>query len=260
MSDFLRASRIMYTGLFAWLSSRTVFVSTKIVTPVGFLAVLLQIVGQDNDERRFSGYLACASALLVMFGGMFGATSIVRHARAQGILQDASITPRSRIWVFTSVTPLAVIDGLITGLAVLLVADQLTGGAPRTDWTWVVVAFASTAVAAGVLGLAVAQVELLVPRNTGEFTTIVYTVTIILSGAIVLPSQMPGWMAQISRLWPMQNSMVSVRSAYVDGTFSMAPVLRELLIVILFVSVTLTVTESLRRYGRKAGRVVDPWI
>jgi ABC-2 type transport system permease protein len=235
---FWEGATLSYIALFRWLRPTT-YIASKIAMPL-FQMLFFTFIGTFGSSARGAAFYVVGNAVqIAAVSGIYGVTMSISGDRMNGTLPYLFGTPANRLMMFFGRAFIHVIDGylgVIIGFlwgAVLFHVDVARADLPVLALTVLV----TTASTSG-LGMLMGCVGL-VTRNVMFVNNAVYFLLLILSGANIPLSVLPGVLRDVSQGLPLTNGIAAARLIVSGaGISGVGPFLmRELLIGVCYVIV-----------------------
>ena len=200
---------VSFRALFGWLSP-WVYVPSLLAAPVFqilLFAYLGRTAGVASDQFYVIGNAVQYSAIPCLFA-MGQTVSGERWTQTLGLVLTS---PAARVPLFLGRALPVIVNGWVSSMVALVVGGLLLGVRfePATlAAIALVVAIASLSCTA--LGLVMAAVDLRV-REGAVLNNLVFGLLLILTGANVALSALPGWMAALGRVLPLTHAIEAAR-------------------------------------------------
>ncbi|MCX5381717.1 ABC transporter permease [Streptomyces sp. NBC_00083] len=200
---------ISYRALFNW-TTPPMFIGTLLVGPVLqllFFVFLGRELGVADDRFYLVGNAVLASSTACVYGG----TMAVANERRYGTLGAVLLSPRRRapLW-FGRALPY-VVNGLVVSAVTLAAACLVLGlSLPATALPGLALVLVAAAVACSAFGLALGALGLRF-RDVFLVSNVASSALLLLTGANVPRSSLPGWMRTAGDVLPLTHAADAAR-------------------------------------------------
>ncbi|MBO3747354.1 ABC transporter permease [Streptosporangiaceae bacterium NEAU-GS5] len=201
---------ISYRALFTW-TAPAMFVSSLFVVPVLQLLFFTHLGRQLGvaDDRFF---VIGGAVLSAGFPCVFGGTMAVANERAYGTLGAVLLTPGGRVALWAGRMVPYVLNGLIVAVFTLVTGVLiLRVRIAPADLLMIVPTLVTAAASCSALGLALGAIGLMA-RDVFMVSNLAMTVLLLVSGADVPRSALPGWMRAVGEVTPVTHAVVAARA------------------------------------------------
>lgn len=255
-SAYLRTAWTSYRWLLGWLRPGA-FLAAKVANPVGQVVLFSLLGAAVAGGRPASWYVVGNSLLICAFGGLYGLSITLSTARNAGLVGYLATAPRPPLWTLSAIALPHVLDGLLTGAALLTGGLLVTRTVPRAPLALLVCVLLAAASAAA-LGLVTSQLSLLARDGRGVLTNVVYLLTLLLCGANLAPDQLPAPLRPAAEVWPLRHAIDAARQA-VEGRWATADLAAELVVAAVLAAGAALGARRLQTAARRRG-TLDGWL
>jgi ABC-2 type transport system permease protein len=206
---FVIGGLLSYRALFNWLHP-AVYVPTMLGKPM-FQIVFFTLLGRYSAVAD-DGYFVVGNAVQASaMAGVFGMVMSLANEREFGTLSVVLATPANRFALFVGRALPVVGNGLFVSAFGFAMSFLVLGfRMPLAAVPAVAATTALTATSCAMFGLALGAVGLRV-RDLWVGSNLAYSLMLLLCGAIVPPSALPGWLAAVGRLLPLTHGIEAAR-------------------------------------------------
>lgn len=206
---FFVGGLISYRALFGWLNP-WVYIPSFLVMPI-FQILLFVYIGRSAKLESDSFYVIGNSIQFAAIPCLFAMANTVAGERYQQTLGYILITPARRLPLFLGRAVPVVSNGFFVSVFALVAGGAIVGiHVPAPAYPGIVLVIAVSAFACTGLGLINAGLGL-VARETAVLSNIFFGVLLVLSGADVPVSRLPGWLQTISEAIPLTHGIAAAR-------------------------------------------------
>jgi ABC-2 type transport system permease protein len=215
---FFVGGLLSYRALFSWIRP-SVYIPTMLISPV-FQTVFFTLLGRYSgvaDDTHFvvgNAILACAMA------GVFGMVMSLGNEREFGTLSAVLATPANRFALFCGRAWPVVANGVFVSAVSFTISSGLLGvTVPPPARPGIALTGLITAASCAMFGLALGSVGLRV-RDLWVGSNLAYYLLLLLCGANVPLSVLPGWLAAVARLLPLTHGIEAAGALAAGGRLS----------------------------------------
>jgi ABC-2 type transport system permease protein len=209
---------ISFRALFGWLTP-WVYVPTFLVAPI-FQILLFVYIGRSAKLESDSFYVIGNALQYAAIPCLFATANTIAGERYQQTLGYILITPARRLPLFLGRTLPVVTNGFAVSAFALVVGGLIVGThVPGTAYGPIALVIAVSAFSCTGLGLINAALGL-VARETAVLSNIFFGVLLILSGANVPVSSLPGWLQAVSVRIPLTHGIAAARRLAAGSSLS----------------------------------------
>jgi ABC-2 type transport system permease protein len=206
---FFVGGRLSYRALFNWLHP-AVYVPTMLGKPV-FQMVFFTLLGRFSGVADDTFFVVGNAVQACTTAAVFGMVMTLANEREFGTLSAVLATPANRIAVFCGRAVPVIANGIFVsaftfGAGFLLLGFRM----PLAAVPAVAATVAVTVVSCAMFGLALGSVAMRV-RDLWVGSNLANYLLLLLSGAAVPRSAMPGWVAEVARALPLTHGIEAVR-------------------------------------------------
>ncbi len=214
---FVVSSVFTYRALFHWLNPAS-YLAEKIGFPV-IQMTFFALLGRYGAAQPLDFYLV-GNALLVAYQAMFTVASAVSDERWQGTLPYVVCSPANRAVVFFGRGAGHAVDGMLTVVVAFAFAALAFGlDLSRTDLLGLALVIAVATFSASAFGLFLGALAYVV-LDANFVANLAMFVLLLVTGANVPLSDLPGFLRPISEVVPLTRSVAAARVLTGGGALS----------------------------------------
>jgi ABC-2 type transporter len=230
-------SPVPYLRLFAWLTPQA-FAASKVAGPIGQFLLYVYVV-RSSGVYSPAFVVIGSSALLAMFGGMYGITYSFLGARRLGVARDARMSPAGVLGLYVPLAVWATVDGIATSSAILGLGAAMFG-VHVSHPAGFAAALLATSASSAALGILTAAVSGYLRDDSGAVVNTVAFLSTVLSGAMIAVGDLPAWLRPASTVWPFAHGIAAARAA-ARGAGSAGQTALELLVALVLAAASVAV-------------------
>jgi len=207
---FFRGAALSYRALFRWFRPST-YLASKIVMPLAQM-IFFVFIGSFGGAAGPDFFIIGNAMQIAAVSGIYGVTMSIGGDRWDGTLAYLFGSPANRLVLFFGRSLVHIVDGML-GVAIAFTWGVLLFGlrfAPDRLGLLSVAVLTAVFSTSG-LGLLMGCVGL-ITRNVMFVNNTIYFLLLLLSGANVPLSDLPGWIQRISTFLPLTHSIAAART------------------------------------------------
>jgi ABC-2 type transport system permease protein len=248
---FFVGGLISYRALFSWLNP-WVYVPSLLVAPI-FQILLFVYIGRSAKLESDGFYVIGNGLQYAAIPCLFAMANTIAGERYQQTLGYILITPAHRLPLFLGRAVPVVSNGFFVAVFSLVVGGAIVGvHIAASAYAPIVLVIAVSAFACTGLGLINAGLGL-IARETAVLSNILFGALLILSGANVPLSSLPGWLRVVSDGIPLTHGIAAARKLAAGSSFSsvIGLVAAEALIGLVYASFGYTLIRGTETISRR---------
>jgi len=215
---FFLGGLLSYRALFNWIRP-SVYIPTMLANPV-FLILFFTLLGRYSGVAYDAHFVVGNAILASSLAGVFGMVMSLANEREFGTLSAVLATPANRFALFCGRVWPVVVNGVFVSAVSFTMGIALLGvELPFSAVPAIALTGLITATSCALFGLALGSVGLRV-RDLWVGSNLAYFLMLLLCGANVPLSVLPGWLAAVARLLPLTHGIQAAGALAAGGRLS----------------------------------------